>query len=44
MCLIVIDIVSDETIKVYSKRIFDEERNIMEEEINKELEEMEEIE
>ena len=44
MCLIVIDIVSDETIKVYSKRIFDVERNIMEEEINKELEEMEEIE
>ncbi len=43
MCLIIIDIVADETIKVYSKRIFNVERNILNDEIEKEIKEMEEL-
>lgn len=43
ICLIVIDIVADETIKVYSKRLFNEEKNIMYNEIKKELKEMEDL-
>ena len=44
MSLLIIDIVSSETIKVYSKRLFNEENNLLEEMINKEIEEMEELE
>lgn len=43
MCLIVIDIASSETIKVYSKRVFNQEMEILEEEINNEINEMEEL-
>lgn len=43
MCLIVIDIASSETIKVYSKRVFNREVDILDEDINKVLNEMEEL-
>lgn len=43
MCLIVIDITSSETIKVYSKRVFNNEMDILEDEINQEINEMEEL-
>lgn len=41
--LMVIDIVGSETVKVYSKRLFNEENNLLEEIIEKEIEEMEEL-
>ena len=44
MSLLIIDIVSSETIKVYSKRLFNEENNLLEDMINKEIAEMEELE
>lgn len=41
-CLIIIDIVSDETNKTYSKSIFDKSEDLYYDKINKELEELEE--
>ena len=41
--LMVIDIVGSETVKVYSKRLFNEENNLLEEIIDNELAEMEEL-
>lgn len=42
MCIVIIDIVSDETNKTYSKAIFNKEQQIYQEEINKELQQIEE--
>lgn len=42
MCIVIIDIVSDETNKTYSKAIFNKEQQIYQEEINKELASIEE--
>ena len=41
MTLMIIDIVAEETNKIYSKRIFDKERQLQELEIQKMLEEFE---
>ena len=43
MSQIVIDIVADETMKVYSKSLFNEEKTLNDENITKELQEMEEL-
>lgn len=43
MCLIVIDITSSETIKVYSKRVFNKELELLDEIVEKEINEMEEL-
>lgn len=42
MCIVIIDIVSDETNKTYSKVIFNKEQQIYQEEINRELQQIEE--
>ncbi len=42
ICIVIIDIVSDETNKTYSKAVFNKEQQIYQEEINKELEQIEE--
>lgn len=41
--LMIIDIVGSETVKVYSKRLFNEENNLLEEMIENEIAEMEEL-
>ena len=44
MSLLVIDIVGSETIRVYSKRLFSEETNLLDDIIKEEIKEMEELE